>query len=190
MVNKKSVGEVTSITQENRLIASISGLYTKAIVLAMRIGTSVALGTLLGKQTTSGLYVKFYEQSDMASNSASGQKDIVVDDSSQFRAGDVITVKDDSASESKTIDSIASATDTITVTVNLTNSYTTAANGLVILADGSQLPADVVILQDTHQDIASDLEVSVIVNGIVNEDQVQGNLSDLTKSSVQRLTFV
>lgn len=190
MVNKKSVGAVTEITQENRLIASVTGLFTKAIILAMRIGTSVARGTLLGKQTSSGLYVKFMEQSDQASNSASGQKDIVVDDSSQFRAGDLITIKDDSSSETKTIDTIASATDTITVTVNLSNSYTTAANSLVYLTDGSQTSADVVILQDNIQDIASDVEVSVIVDGVVKEDQVQGNLSDLTKADVQRITFI
>lgn len=191
MVEKKSVGEVTTITRENRLIASVSGLFAKAVIMAKRIGSSVARGTLLAPQTATGLYVIFMEQSLHASNTSSGQKDIEVVDSSKFRAGDVITIVDDApGTEDKTIDTIDSTTNTITVTVNLTNSYTTANNARVYLKDGSEISANVVILKETVQNISSDIETGVIVNGVVNENQVQGNISDLTKADVQRLTFI
>ena len=190
MVNKKSVGEVTTITQENRLIASVSGLFTIAVVLAMRIGSSVARGTLLAPLQNTGLYVKFWEHSLLTAQAVSGQKDIIVADVSKFVAGDTIRIEDANAGEEKTIDTIDTATKTITVTVNLANTYEVADGADVILYGGAQISGNVVILQDTVQNIASDVEASVIMNGVVNEDQIQGNLSNLTKADVQRLTFI
>ncbi len=67
--------------------------------------------------------------SDLSGNAASGQKDVAVDDGTIFAAGDVVTVKDDNASESAIIASIA--TNTLTMQSNLANAYTTAANALV-----------------------------------------------------------
>jgi len=67
--------------------------------------------------------------SDMAANANSGQKDVTVDDGTEFEAGQVVTVKDDNASETAYINSIAG--NVLTMYANLTNSYTTAANGIV-----------------------------------------------------------
>ena len=65
----------------------------------------------------------------LSGNAASGQPDVAVADGSLFEAGLIVTISDDNDSEEKTIDSILG--NTLTMTVNLTNAYTTAANGAV-----------------------------------------------------------
>jgi len=67
--------------------------------------------------------------SDLASNASSDQADVVVDDGSLFSVDDVVVIKDDSNDEIKTVSSISS--NTLTMTANLTYSYTTAANAFV-----------------------------------------------------------
>jgi len=182
----KNVGIATRIVRENKLLASVQGLYTKAIVVADRIGDEVARGLLLSK-LDNGMYVKFMEQSNLASNASSGQKDIVVEDASKFKAGDTIQVEDDSSDEEATIDTISD--NTITVTVNLSNSYTVAANARVYLKDGAEKSENVVIVLDDTK-VNGDQEVAVVVTGVVLESYVTGNLSDLDKQKVQRITFV
>jgi len=73
-----------------------------------------------------GLYSN---SSNMASDSASGQKDIDVADGSGFCVGDTVTITDDNNSESGVIDSIS--TNTLTLKSNLQKSFTTADNGYV-----------------------------------------------------------
>lgn len=73
------------------------------------------------------------ELSDVASlltgNANSGQKDVAVVDGSLFEAGIAVVISDDDASEDN---EIASITDnTLTMTTNLANTYTTTANAKV-----------------------------------------------------------
>lgn len=72
----------------------------------------------------------FNVNSSLAANAASGQKDITVDDGTKFQSSDVITVKDDNASETATINYIVG--NILTVWENLANSYVDVAdNGIV-----------------------------------------------------------
>lgn len=90
------------------------------------------------------IYPKLYKkivfealgQDDLANNAASGQPEVEVTDDTLFFEGQKVTVKDDNASEDATILSIAAATNKLTMTANLTNAYTTAANALVIAKSG------------------------------------------------------
>jgi hypothetical protein len=181
----KNVGLRTRIVKENKLLRSKSGLFTKSIVISDRVG-DVELGTLLSKLDT-GMYVKFMEQSDLSADAATAQADIAVSDASKLKAGDTIQVEDDNANEELVIDSISD--NVITATSPLSNSYTTAANARVYLKGGAEDSENAVInLLDTV--VAGDTESSVVVTGVVNEVYVKGNLSDLDKSKVQRITFV
>jgi len=68
-------------------------------------------------------------KSNLASNAASGQKTVVVVDGSVFRIGDDVTIADDNNSEANRIASYSG--NTLTMTNNLSNSYTTADSGYV-----------------------------------------------------------
>jgi len=61
---------------------------------------------------------------------------VEVTDDTLFFIGQEVTVKDDDASEDATILSIATATNKLTMTANLANAYTTAANALVMAKSG------------------------------------------------------
>lgn len=76
----------------------------------------------------------------MASDAGSGQKDVVVVDGDKFREGIQVLIRDDNASETNQIDSISS--NTLTMVNNLANSYTTAANGEVVINGEVTLPHD------------------------------------------------
>lgn len=67
--------------------------------------------------------------SELSSNASSGQKQVVVKNGSAFAASETIVIKDDNNEETGTISSIS--TNTLTMQSNLTNSYTTSANGFV-----------------------------------------------------------
>jgi len=76
--------------------------------------------------TNIGLYAI---TSNLASNAASGQADVIVADGTIFTAGEIVTVTDTADSEDAIILSIA--TNTLTMTANLTNAYTTARSAKV-----------------------------------------------------------
>jgi hypothetical protein len=78
------------------------------------------------------IFVKSLTDSDAASNANSGQKDVVVADVTGFVAGEAVRVWDDNATELNEIASINTTTDTLTMTTNLANNYTTAANARVV----------------------------------------------------------
>jgi len=67
--------------------------------------------------------------SNLASNAASGQADVIVADGTIFTAGEIVTVTDTADSEDAIILSIA--TNSLTMTANLTNAYTTARSAKV-----------------------------------------------------------
>lgn len=187
MVEERNVNVLERIVTDNKLLRSVKGLFIKEIVIdASRHTGNLERGLLLSKDSTSGLYEKFHLDTLMASDASSGQKDIVVADASGFKAGDVITITDSGNSESKTIDTVVD--NTVTVTVNLVNSYT-VANGGDIMLESSDVDADAVILLYPTT-MNGDTEASVVMNGVVIEEYVAGNLADLDKSKVQRLTFV
>ncbi len=82
--------------------------------------------SLVVEDSTIGLY---NVTSNMAANANAAQKNVTVADGTKFLADNVVTVKDDNASEDNVIDSIAG--NVLTMKQNLTNNYTTAANGRV-----------------------------------------------------------
>lgn len=65
----------------------------------------------------------------MASDAASGQKNVTVDDGSKFSATDTVQITDDNATESNVVGSVAG--NVLTMNTNLANNYTTAAHGFV-----------------------------------------------------------
>jgi len=71
--------------------------------------------------------------SKMSANAASGQAEITVKEGWRFSEKDDVVVGDDNAEEYRTVSSVTG--NVITLTANLTNSYTTAANGLVLNLD-------------------------------------------------------
>jgi hypothetical protein len=102
--------------------------------------------------------------SSLASNAASGQKDVVVDDAELFFDEQYLTISDDTPqSENIQIDSIALSTKTLTLKANLTNSYTTAQNALVT---GRATQGTPISEEDTA-------DYNVIIN-----NKIQGNVSD------------
>ncbi len=66
----------------------------------------------------------------LTSDAASGQKDVAVADGSKFDVGDRVKIYDDAAYEWNKIASIS--VNTLTMTTNLANTYTVAANGAVL----------------------------------------------------------
>lgn len=75
-------------------------------------------------------------QDDLANNAAAAQAEVEISDDTLFFVGQKVTVKDDNASEDATIESIAAATNKLTMEDNLTNAYTTAASAEVIAKSG------------------------------------------------------
>ena len=69
------------------------------------------------------------ENSVLTSDAASGQKDCVVVDGSEFSSGMLVKIKDDNAWEYNEVDSVAG--NTVSMVNNLANTYTVAANGKV-----------------------------------------------------------
>lgn len=70
----------------------------------------------------------------LASNAASGQKDVVLADAAaaaRYESGDVVFIGDDADGEGNEVASVAGTT--LTMVNNLANTYTTAANAIVIL---------------------------------------------------------
>lgn len=93
------------------------------------IGGSSSYNTIIGNNCT--------DKQDsisklLTATASSGQKEITVSDSTVFYDDQHISITDDSNTETAIIDTIDHTTNIITVTINLTNSYTVAANGYVI----------------------------------------------------------
>lgn len=75
-------------------------------------------------------------QDDLAEDANSGQPVVEVSDDTLFFEGQEVTVTDDNASEDLTILSIAAATNKLTMTTNLVNAYTAAADAKVVAKSG------------------------------------------------------
>ncbi len=70
-------------------------------------------------------------ESDLTSDAASGQKDVVVADASIFSVGDLVKIEDDNAWEYNEVSAVDTVTDTLTMVNNLADTYTVTANGKV-----------------------------------------------------------
>ena len=68
----------------------------------------------------------------LTANAASGQADVVVRDASVFSTGLSVLLRDSNSEEVLEIQSINSTTNTVTMTANLVNSYTTAAIAVLV----------------------------------------------------------
>ena len=145
---------------------------------------------IYGRQTASpGKYAPFFVTSLLTSNAAAGQKDVIVADVSNYKAGDVVIIMDDNAYESNTIASITVATKTLVMTTNLANTYTTAANAKVYLTDGTEKSVDVVIIEESVDfSKTSDVIVSAYQKGSFEETKIY-RMTNLTKSECSRLDF-
>ncbi len=71
--------------------------------------------------------------SALTSNAAAAQADVIVDNSSIFSTGLTVVIRDDASQETLEIQSIDADTDTLTMTTNLVNTYTIAANAVVVV---------------------------------------------------------
>lgn len=69
--------------------------------------------------------------SDLTANAAAAQADVTVEDATLFGAGMTVALVDDNASENLTVLSIDSTTNVVTMTTNLVNAYTTAADAFL-----------------------------------------------------------
>ena len=109
------------------------------------------------EENTIGLYSI---TSDLSGNAAADQADVAVDDGSIFAAGDIVNVTDDLSSEEAIIESIS--TNTLTLTGNLANAYTTANNAKV---DGNSVFRWV---QNAVTDLTGWVGGMIVMNGIGN----------------------
>lgn len=109
----------------------------------------IHLQTLAAQNTAIGLYTNL---SALTSDANSGQADIIVPDASDFVVGEVVVITDDNGSETGVIDSIAS--NTVTVRVNLNNTYTTAANAVLSATSFRWIETE---LSGTNQTYAYDM---------------------------------
>ena len=156
--------------------------------------TSTVKGPCLyGRLTASpGEYAPFFVTALLASQAAAGQKNIVLattgdDTIANFKAGDTIMIMDDNAYEAHTIDTATVSTNTIAVTVNLTNTYTTAANAKVYLTNGTELSADAVIVdEDIDFSETSDVIVSGYQKGTFDETKIYRK-TNFVKADCSRL---
>jgi hypothetical protein len=71
------------------------------------------------------------QSSSMDADAASGQKVVSVADASVFKAGDIVKISDDNASEWNIVNAVDTTNNDLTMLNNLAYSYTVAANGKV-----------------------------------------------------------
>jgi len=98
-------------------------------------------------------------QSDLTSDAASGQKDVVVVDASIFNVGDFVWIKDDSASEYNDVSAVNTVTNTLTMVNNLANTYTVAANGKVWIDPRELTETD----EELHSDHECELRAKALL---------------------------
>lgn len=98
-------------------------------------------------------------QSDLASDAASGQKDVVVVDASIFSVGDFVWIQDDNASEYNDVSAVNTVTNTLTMVNNLGNTYTVAANGKVWIDPRELTETD----EELHSDHECELRAKALL---------------------------
>lgn len=145
-----------------------------------RFSSQVIAGACLYGQQSAypNKYAPFYVSALIASaTTASGQKDIVLAASgtagntetiANFIAGDTILITDNNGFETRVIDHVTAATNTISVTVNLTNAYTSATGAKVVLSDGTEDSAKAVLVLDNIDFTTSSWGTGVLKNGVTS----------------------
>lgn len=126
-------------------------------------------------------------QDDLASNAASGQNVVVVTKGFMFWPGKVIIVKDNNNYEEATILNVVG--NTLTLTQNLTNSYTTSADGIVSYLNDTerqQWAANALLNPDAYTlsmtslvamdptvqaagGLVSDAQIGIVVDSFINK---------------------
>lgn len=160
-----------------------------------RFSSNVKGPCLYGKQTTGGLYAPLYVTGTVYSTAAASQKTIVLTGTGlHLKVGDTITISDDDHTEDRIIDTggvvEGASNTTVTVTVNLTNEYTTARSAFVFLKDGTELSADaVIVLEDIDFSVSSSNVVTTGLSyGEFNALNVE-RYSGFVAGDCARLTF-
>lgn len=114
----------------------------------------VDIGSLFGK-LDNGLYCLWARQA-IAVEAAAAQKDVVVKNAAPFKVGDAVTLlDDDDLTETAVIASIDYDTETLTMTENLSETYTLANNPECYITDGGDI--DEVVLG--YSDVDMELKV-------------------------------
>jgi len=143
---------------------------------------------------------------NIASSASAGQADVIVDDASVYNEGEKIILIENEKMEVKTIDSIVS--NTLTMTENLINSYTTSGDvyGIDAYADVSIEPVgddenfQAMTLQ-TVDDLGDSIYLITYSKTVRNEDvgeagvrfvgrvRLQGNDNDTTDINVKNINW-
>lgn len=150
--------------------------------------------TLYGRQSASpGKYAPFFLNTAITAIDDSGADSLITvstDDVVYFKAGDSVTYYDVSegklAAETKDIKSV----DTTTGVITLNGKFSTppVANDLLVLADGTELSKDVVLVEEDLDmaNLGSDVVTSAIYAGRIDENKIN-RATYLVKGDVQRL---
>jgi hypothetical protein len=154
-----------------------------------RFSSTIKGACLYGKQSSGGKYAPFFVTAVVYSQAAASQKDIICTGLDlHFLEGDSIIIMDDNAVNTKVIDTggvvEGVANTTITVTVNLSATFETAANAKVYLVDGTEDSANaVVVLESVDFSISSTDWITVGYNfGEFNSLDI-GRVTNFTQSS-------
>lgn len=134
----------------------------------------IDIGALFGK-LANGLYCLWARQA-VITEAAAGQAEVEVKNADPFKVGDVLTLADDTPqSESLTILSIDYATDILTMTGNLSNTYALANNPEIYITDGGEITEAVLGFSDVDMELhlrattseIADQTTSVLKHGAV-----------------------
>lgn len=126
--NNELINNVNTDITGNSSLLSINKIYTSNEI-RKRIQAAVA-------KTSQDILNEDYLSSNLGSDASLGQKNIILISSAGFWVGKQVIISDSVASESATIYSISE--NTLTMTNNLTNSYTTGNSAKVTFSDNKE----------------------------------------------------
>jgi len=138
--------------------------WSKIIEVEIRMNASVLDywidGMFFGHKRWEATQEDSSSQSDLISDAASGQKDVVVVDASIFSVGDFVWIKDDNAGEYNDVSAVNTVTNTLTMVNNLGNTYTVAANGKVWIDPRELTETD----EELHSDHECELRAKALLD--------------------------
>jgi len=138
--------------------------WSKIIEVEIRMNTSVLDywidGMFFGHKRWEATQEDSSSQSDLISDAASGQKDVVVVDASIFSVGDFVWIKDDNVGEYNEVSAVNTVTNTLTMVNNLANTYTVAANGKVWIDPRELTETD----EELHSDHECELRAKALLD--------------------------
>ncbi|MFA4871315.1 MAG: hypothetical protein WC623_24160 [Pedobacter sp.] len=163
-------------------------LATRARDTSGAVDTQIRKGTVLGRIIANGKYMQFNQRSLLTVNKLIADTTVTVASVVGFLVGDVLNITDGINTESKTITVVDATAKTLTIGTT-TNGYTVANAAYVLLTNGSELSANVVVLNDQVDGIdTGDVPVAVVNHGILSESNCF-RVTNLDKSACQRLIW-